>query len=280
MDVAYDRILVVGDTHAHTSWLRDVVLPSAAELEVEAIVVLGDFGYWPDANDFLRLARGAQRSHGVAVAFLDGNHEHHHYLRDDVATFGIDLSTERIPVWLGGGLTYLPRGARFSLGSLEVLCLGGAASIDRQGRIPGEDWFSEELLSPADLEFSAARPADLLLCHDAPSGWSIPNLPPLHTMDRDWLDELAHCQAQRSLLRQVLDAVEAQAVFHGHYHSAYELRRDEKWGRLRVVGLGRDGRAGWGAVLSTVGDELVIEREHPLLLDKRPWPVRHALAST
>ena len=271
-EFSFERILVVGDTHTNGSWLRDVVLPSAAELEVPGIVIIGDFGYWEDGATFLRIAREAEKTHGLSVLFLDGNHENHELLRRDVEEFGGDLDNTRRPVWMGGGLVYLPRGSHFSVGGLDVEAFGGAASIDKGWRRAGESWFLEELITDADLAFAAK--ADVMLTHDAPSGWEIPGLPSRWGMDRAWLAEIPNCEAHRLRLREAFDVAQPSVLIHGHYHSQYNTTVYESWGAVEIVGLNRDTYPGWGAVLESRNGVAYVDQSSELLRDTVPWSLR------
>jgi hypothetical protein len=259
IELSLAELLIVGDTHADSGWLRSVVLPTAADLGVEALVVVGDFGYWSTAEEFIKIAREGQSTHGVSVLFLDGNHEDHALLARDVASTGADLSAGRAPVWLGGGLFYLPRGARIGVGGLSVSCFGGAASIDRDRHTPGVDWFEEEVLSDLDLSF--AQPSDVLLSHDAPSGWDIPNLPVRWAMSQSWLNELGRCDQHRGRLREGYEVVAPTTVVHGHYHSDYQTTTQEAWGSVLVTGLNAAGYGGWGAKLSCGPEGAVVDRD-------------------
>ena len=41
------RVLLVGDTHGNQRWLQGTVFPTAAREDVDLIVQIGDFGWWP-----------------------------------------------------------------------------------------------------------------------------------------------------------------------------------------------------------------------------------------
>jgi len=269
MELSFDSVLLVGDTHASVSWLRGVVLPAAAELGVDSCVVLGDFGYWPEAGEFLKVARDAQKTHGVLVSFIDGNHEDHALLRTDCLRAGEGLAG---PVWLGGGLNYLPRGSTISVGGLSVLCVGGAASIDRSDRVESISWFAEETLSRGDVvNIRKVGEVDVVLSHDAPSGWDIPGLPSLRLFPQGWLDELAHCRRHRRILAEALAKTNPQLLVHGHYHSNYQKTVNWGIGSTTVQGLSKNNTAGWGAVLSARNGRPVLEGELGPLLATVPY---------
>jgi hypothetical protein len=57
----------------------------------------------------------------------------------------------------------------------------------------------------------------------------------------------------------VLDFVTPSVLIHGHYHSAYEHRSAESWGRLDTFGLNCNESKGWGVTLREVDGGLSFE---------------------
>lgn len=242
-DLTLNRVLLVGDTHGNAHWWQGVVVVVADRLGVDAIVQVGDFGYWPgsfDGDAYLELVRAAP----VPVLFIDGNHENHPALRHDSGY------PNRHPVSLGGSLWYLPRGSQVNIAGMSVLAVGGARSIDRAHRRAGTSWFWEEAVDADDLAAISGLKADILLAHDAPAGWDIPGLLPDPALPWDWRLERPACEEHRSRLREALDILQPKIVVHGHYHQAYDLERAESWGPLRVAGLSEDGTPGAFATLT------------------------------
>lgn len=259
MELRFDSVLLVGDSHANPSWWATVVAPTAEMLSVDAVVQLGDFGWWPHAGAFRRLVRDSD----IPTWFLDGNHEHHPDLADVVGharrRHGIDDPLEPVP--LKGNLGYLPRGSRFSVGDATVAACGGAHSIDRALRHIGVSYFYGEVLDDDDVERAAAGGrADVLLSHDAPAGWEIPGLLPDRDLPAAWRGERPRCEAHRQQLRRVYEALTPTRVIHGHYHSAYCLEVPEPWGTVTVDGLDCDGTSYSMALLTAVDGEATLER--------------------
>lgn len=241
------RVLLVGDTHGNLSCLERGVFPAAERVGADVIFQVGDFGWWPRSatNDAFRIA--ARRS-PVPLWWIDGNHEDHASLAREIDAA---VSTaDRGLVALGGNLCYVPRGTRLDLDGVTVLACGGAHSIDRCRRSVGIDWFEEEHISETDVErCTAGGAADVLLCHDAPAGWVVPNLPDQHSLPSVWRAELPACWDHRRRLGDIAHRVEPRLVVHGHYHSGYEWQLDTAWGPMQVVGLSEDGTAENLAVL-------------------------------
>ena len=243
-------VLFVGDTHANTAFLENAVLPTAAALEVDAIIQVGDFGFDSSSSDFIDLAASAKKRFGLDVWFLDGNHENHDFLHAELAQLS-GREFPREPVNIAGGLWYLPRGARFVAAGLTAVAVGGAVSIDRAARTPGIDWFPSERLNNADLEAIAALgPCDLFVSHDAPSGWTIPGLLSELDLPEFWKPELEACNEHRFRVREAFDAIQPRILVHGHYHVPYRMELTEDWGTVSAFGLDCDTGRIWGALMT------------------------------
>lgn len=251
-------LLLIGDVHANVAWFDMTVTPTAAARRVDAVVALGDFGWWPHQPHLIDAVNGLHAGHGIPTWFLDGNHEHHHHLASTVAAArarsSITDPTAAVP--LTAGLTYLPRGHRFQLDNVTFAVLGGARSIDRACRRPGIDWFPEEAVTDRDLaRLAAGGHADVLLTHDTLAGYDIPGLGDVPAM---WRSELASCDEHRRRLTAAAETVTPHWLVHGHYHVAYQTALTAPWGPLNVTGLHRDGAAGAMALLAVQGAHVTI----------------------
>lgn len=246
-------VLLVGDTHQDAKWLNEVVLPMAGTNEVEAVVVLGDFGYWDNDSEFLRSARDSKTTHGVDVWFIDGNHENHALLRADASKAAGGEVAPRVPLNLGGSLYYLPRASVVRVGELLVGCLGGAVSIDRFERVEGVSWFSEETITDADIAAAKSLGAvDVMLTHDAPSRWHISTGTRDDELPMKRRIQLAAIASHRRDLRSAYEAMTPSMLVHGHYHVFYDEFVGESWGDVNVVGLAPSGAKDNARVLRSV----------------------------
>jgi len=224
------RIAVAGDWHENGPWARKAIA-HAAEQGADVIVHVGDYGYEYSAK-FMKAVETALAAAGIALLFVDGNHENHPTLnRYAIGTNGLRQLTPH--VW------HMPRGFRWTWAGVRFLALGGAHSVDRPWREPGISWWKEEWITEAQAQHAIdGGPADVLVSHDCPAGVHIPDLdrtahlfPPLEIMRAD---------EHRRILRRVTDAVQPSTIWHGHYHRAYETIADLGYGPVQVTGLDCD----------------------------------------
>ncbi len=148
-------------------------------------------------------------------------------------------------------MTYIPRGARLTLGGVTFGFFGGAFSVDRRDRTHGIDWWPNEKTDHSDLARLGGDNLAFLIAHDAPAGvdlssWRLP------AEDQVRTDEV------RSLIATAVEATRPRIVLHGHWHHAHdselswidrattERRGELTWTSTRVVGLSCDGDAAGG----------------------------------
>jgi predicted phosphodiesterase len=211
----YGQIIFAGDWHG--SFLQfDKVSEEAKRLGVSTIIQLGDFGIWHDDSRYLNKMTHYLQQRGQHLYFVDGNHEDFKRL----ATFPLQPDGTRK---ITKHITHLPRGLRLDWDGLNVLALGGAASIDRKHRRKGHAWWPEELITEEDVARAVeGGPADLMLCHDSPctAPNSITDDPYLQNLAaRDFgSDMIDYCHGNRVMLAKATDAVKPRLLLHGHYH--------------------------------------------------------------
>jgi len=229
-----NKIAFAGCWHANAEWAGLVMRHAADQRGADVLVHTGDFGYTFDPAFVGAMERLIARFN-LPIYFVDGNHDNHRWLRRQKQN---DDGTIRV----GEGLTYLPRGHRWAWEGVHFLALGGARSIDRQYRHLTEPpyWWSTETITP--MEAALARsggPVDVLVSHDAPSGIVIPDFD--QYSDGYQGIEVIASQAHRQLLRDVVNAVRPDVIFHGHYHTFHTQVAELGYGDVKVIGLDRDG---------------------------------------
>lgn len=216
-------VALAGDWHANTAYAARSIR-HALDGGARAIVHLGDFGFRfePSFLDGVAAALGP-----VPLYFIDGNHEHFDWLEAQP----IDARGVRP---LRDTIAHLPRGFRWTWAGRTWLALGGAHSVDRTARIPGEGWWPQESITDADIA-AAITPgaADVLVCHDVPAGIPVPHTYPDGTFP---LDDEAAGEAHRDRVRRVVDATWPRLIAHGHFHQHYR----STLGPATVLGLAHD----------------------------------------
>lgn len=227
-------VTFVGDVHANIVALH-AAFEEAKRVEAEALIQVGDFGYWPNFGTyFLRQTRNLYHEYGIPIHFVDGNHEDHSVLGQ---------YTEETR--LQDGLIYHPRGTVTVLGDSRVLWFGGAQSIDAHLRKAGKNWFSNESHSPAQLARAyeaAAEPVDVMVTHESPLG------PPLRGLDLDMMGTPEKDRLRASRVRREIDALlrfsGAHLHVHGHWHEFAITYGSE----TKVVSLAADRAAMTGRI--------------------------------
>ena len=219
------RVLILGDTHGYRIEMSRAQR-KAADLECDAILQLGDFGYWPRAGGsrFLKETSKKAKHLGIPVYWVDGNHEDFAHLHEN-----FDKDSD-LPVKIRDYVYWCPRGSSWEWGGVSFLAMGGAASIDRRTRVLGHSWFLEEMISDEDV--AKAQPTQVLVSHDAP-------INPLQLTGRHFkVDEDSEfCRQQ---LRKVVNIAQPELVLHGHYHMYHDTPVMHAGGYARVIGLGCD----------------------------------------
>lgn len=221
-----DTILVAGDIHGdlkHLVYLYEV----AAEEQVDAIVQVGDFGYWENEQigiDFLDAAEEGFLLTGVPMCWIDGNHENLPLLieRYGPAAPGGHCRNKEGFWRIRAGVWYIPRGTRWVWRGRHFMGLGGAYSIDKAHRIKlqrqdgHQRWFPTEQLTDADVERALADDArlDVLFTHDRPREARVP-------WDRH---DILLAVPNQERIQQVVDRLRPRLLIHGHLHLRYQDR--------------------------------------------------------
>lgn len=134
------KVLVVGDLHGDWGKLNALITKKMPDI----VLCCGDFGWWPKMEVSKPVLYGQQKKWllkglkpGKAkIYWCDGNHEEHPILPQDGQIHE-----------MYEGVFFCSRGSKLTLpDSRTVLFAGGAASVDKDARTPGHDWFPEETI--------------------------------------------------------------------------------------------------------------------------------------
>ncbi len=205
-------IYVTGDIHGgfdiHKLSSKELRSAGLRIKKDDYVIVCGDFGLVWDNKPEERYWRKWLDEKPWTTLFVDGNHENFEL-----------LNTYPVEEWHGGRIhrisektIHLMRGNVFSLEGASFFTFGGAASHDKEWRLPGLSWWPEEL--PSDEELRQANDVlaqcnnqvDYIISHCAPSLIQ-GRLNPTYKIDR--LTEY---------FEYVRETVKFKRWYFGHYH--------------------------------------------------------------
>lgn len=239
------KLLVCGDTHGNNAWWARLV-NYAAKGQVDAIMQVGDFGYWEhqrEGREFLERTSKKAVQAGITIYWIDGNHENHPLLWQKYPP-GKDGFCE-----IRERLVYVPRGHSWTWGGKKMLALGGAYSVDqdwrkdaeKQWNQPGTLWWPTELITSEDVEKAErAGKVDILFSHDCPWGVDLPGIG----------GDFPVSDLNRQALRKVVNTTLPNRVYTGHYHMRVSGKidipyqdkgGDLSWHHVQVETLAHDG---------------------------------------
>ncbi len=231
------RLLLAGDVHANGRWMGSLC-KLARRYDCDAILQLGDFGYWPHTEDGVRFLEQvtwhAERNGIACVYWIDGNHENH----DALAELAPD---DDGMVSVVDRCRWIPRGHRWEWSGVCFGALGGAFSVDWRRRTEGVSWWRGETLTVADVARLGDESLDVLISHDAPEGM------PLRGFPIPPEDEMRSAGVRARVLEAV-EATEPSLVVHGHWHHRYShelswpvtVDGELVWRSAQIEGLAAD----------------------------------------
>jgi predicted phosphodiesterase len=245
------KIMIVGDTHGNTVWLRDRIR-QAHKYRLDKIIQVGDFGLWDHYDDgfaFLDTTNEELRKAGLKLYWVDGNHENHDRLKWYEKN---NPKTQAGHVYIRSHILYIPRGLIWEWDGKRFAGVGGAYSIDKAYRKVGTSWWAGEQLTDTQknkIVYGGFRrdPVDYLFTHDCSAS----------TPFQGRLKNDPESHAHRQKMDEVARSLRPSFWFHGHMHTKYEWmypldHSASHW--AQVYGLECDGMFwSWG-VLDTETD--------------------------
>lgn len=226
MSVETQTVLFMGDFHGKfekaEEWYDQIV--RRFKLEPDLLIQVGDFGFWPTS-----IATPWTKELDHRAVFVDGNHENHDILQN-LEECGFHDHEDAWSRCVGDIWEYKKRG------SIEdgILYIGGARSIDRHMRTPGQDWFPEEDIQMGEkfeimerIEEYGPENIHTVVTHEAPVSFDV--LGSHHEGEED---------SNREFLERVLDEVSPNRWFFGHHHDRMEGK--DKGTEWRCIDMIRD----------------------------------------
>lgn len=246
MTASYRRLLLIGDIHGDLPTLR-AAFSRAEEEGCQALIQLGDFGWWPHTDWGFRFVEQVKKlvaEFGLPLYFIDGNHDNHPDLwaaHESVTAEGFHQISERF--------FYIPRGLRWQWSGVGFLAVGGGYSIDVALRTPGFSWWPTELLSEEEILKAidpSGVPVDVVLTHEAPEGVNLGiSMFPIPLAERSRKD-----------VRRIVDHVKPTRLYHGHYHVRNDAYYFNPHTGLRVesIGLAHEGDPDGNLIVLDLGE--------------------------
>lgn len=235
------RLLIIGDTHGNTGWVRFYIYPVALVVGADAIVQLGDFGAWEHTSaglDFMNEVGDAAQDAGIPLYWLHGNHDKHSL------TTELYKSDQRGFLSCRERVFYIPQGHSWQWEGVRLRSFGGAYSVDKQWRVQADRqrgrteylWFPEEEMSDGEMTRLLAvdhGKKEIILSHDKPfsskPGWN--------------RKDIAACIPNQMRLEQALRVHKPDWWLHGHLHFFYrDVLRGADY-QTEVIGLDPDSDA-------------------------------------
>jgi hypothetical protein len=257
-------ILVAGDLHGdpvHTAYIFE----RAINRDVQAIVQVGDFGYWehhPDGVGFLDHCSELAVNNDMPLYWIDGNHECFDMLFKLYGPGGERHKPTPEGFWeIRPGVFYIPRGTRWIWSDVHLMGLGGAYSVDKSYRLEQTEkrlraerskneyrrragkperpidparwayWWPQEELTNDDIQVALAdsTPIDILFTHDKPLA-----------SNPQWNRKaFIECLPNQVQIQTVVRTLHPRLLIHGHLHFRYsdQIRcgDDDLW--CQVEGL-------------------------------------------
>lgn len=196
------KILFVGDSHCDINYMRSVI-DFAVGHNLDTIVQVGDFGYWPrhsNGAEFLKFVAEYSQLNAINVHWIAGNHEDWDMIDENMNPAAF--------TWHDNGLIHIGSGAVWEWDGLRFGSLGGAYSIDRTNRTKFQTWFPQEM--PDSELITGLGKVDVLITHDAPI------VPPV--MYGDIFKRDAESQRSQRVIYDALLSTKPSLLVHGHWH--------------------------------------------------------------
>lgn len=254
-------VCIIGDTHADATFVANIHRAIKPD-DVDVIVQLGDFGFtFPDSL-LHSIYAWLDKEPGRLWYWIDGNHDEHNYIQNVImdgesGDFPISHFHER--------MFYCPRGSVAMIGNKKALFVGGAYSIDKRYRVPDISWWSQEMITHADVDHALENvhrvggAIDVMFTHDSPNHRWLVNELSAHgyKVDQD-------SYANRMNLTSIVERVHPKVLYHGHYHWRYSedfVSQLDGW-IVHVEGVGANISS------NTYGMDPTARRNHNFLIEE------------
>ena len=209
------KVAISGDWHGDTTWALDMIR-AVHDRGIKVILHVGDFGIWPGKSgaSYLRKVNNALADRGMILLLTAGNHE-------DYTQIGKAEQVEGMPDGFKARahaphVIILDRPTRWMMGGRSFISVGGANSIDFQGRTLGKDYWLEEQITDEQVDLAReGGHAEIMISHDTATGV----MDGIVDSASEWTDEgFKYAQKSSDQLKRITDDVRPVVNFFGHYH--------------------------------------------------------------
>jgi predicted phosphodiesterase len=211
-----ENLYICGDIHGEFAEL--VMNLERFEIKNSAVIILGDCGFGFEKPGHYphiykkKLEKKLDKYNNIILC-IRGNHDDPRYYDDP----------EFIPDLLR--IKTLPSNTILNVLDYNILCIGGAISIDRKDRIesnlkiksnyPKCYWEDEKILYVEDIERIDCR-VDIVLSHTAPISYDPPLLRDSRMDEELWEDILE----SRNYLERINSGIKPKRWYYGHFHKS------------------------------------------------------------
>ncbi len=255
------KLIMLGDVHRNTRHFQHLII-TAADLGVQKIVQVGDFGYFAEEFDTVKYVDALQSTAdkcNVHIYAIAGNHDSGFCWRTLTDS---TMAKNKGFTYLRKNILFAPYVHEWEWDSKRFASVGGAVSIDKQWRLETERenrrprtlWWPNEIASDEELSEVRNEKVDYLVTHDAS------NYSPFEFGLKVDVDS----EANRRRIDAVLNKTRPELHFHGHYHTKIEWFNWKSSGyehETQTYGLGMDGMINSWGVLNTDDNTFTWESE-------------------
>ena len=186
----------LGDVHAESPLMRDFL-----NSEEKYCLQLGDFGFIFKYNDWKwnKFLNHFEKNYPNKMIFtVLGNHENYDSIEKMPVKdmFGARCRKIRSNVYA------IERGEILSIEGLNILCIGGADSIDKAWRQDGISWWTQEKISDADIKKTVEKGLtcsfDMICSHAMPAFFMLQNFTPCFQTGSEFSLEKIYCDIENN----------------------------------------------------------------------------------
>ena len=186
----------LGDVHAESPLMRDFL-----NSEEKYCLQLGDFGFIFKYNDWKwnKFLNHFEKNYPNKMIFtVLGNHENYDSIEKMPVKdmFGARCRKIRSNVYA------VERGEILSVEGLNILCIGGADSIDKAWRQDGISWWAQEKISDTDVKKTVEKGLtcsfDMVCSHAMPAFFMLQNFTPCFQTGSEFSLEKIYCDIENN----------------------------------------------------------------------------------